>query len=36
MGAISETYNCPNNILDLGNILADASPTTSKMERDYY
>ena len=35
MSAISETYNCAHNILELADILPNVSFTTSEMERDY-
>ena len=36
MSAISETYNCAHNILELEDILPNVSFTTSETERDYY
>ena len=36
MSAISETYNCVSNILELVDILPNVSLITSQTERDYY
>ena len=36
MSAISETYNPVNNILELVDILPNASLTTSETELEYY
>ena len=36
MSAISETYNCTRNILELEDILPNVSFTASETERDYY
>ena len=36
MSAISETYNCAHNILELVDILRNVSFTISEMEPDYY
>ena len=36
MSAISETYNCARNILELVDISPNFSFKTSKTERDYY
>ena len=36
MIAISETYNCAHNSLELVDILPNVSFTTSETERDYY
>ena len=36
MSAISKTYNCTHNILDLKDVLPNASFTASETELDYY
>ena len=36
MSVISETYNRAHNILELVDILPNASFTTSEMKCDYY
>ena len=36
MSAISETYNCTRNILELEDVLPNVSFTASETERDYY
>ena len=36
MSAIFETYNRAHNILELVDILPNASFTTTETERDYY
>ena len=36
MSVIFETYNLAHNVLELVDILPNASFTTSGIERDYY
>ena len=36
MSAISETYNCAHNILELVGILPNVSFKASEIKRDYY
>ena len=36
MSAISETYNCIHNILELEDVLPNVSFTACKMECGYY
>ena len=36
MSAISETYDCTDNILELEDVLPNVSFTASETERGYY
>ena len=36
MSAISETYNCTHNVLELEDVLPNVSVKASETERGYY